>query len=374
MTRLSLLLLSIISSSLAFSAEPGARERSVGADRFAAGPAVSVSAPVAGDLFLAGCSLDLDAPVGGDAVAAGCNVRLGGQVGQDLYAAGGRVSLNAAVLHNARIAGGSIEIGSRAKIAGNASVAGGEIRIAGPVGGYLQVGGGHVFLDAPVAGDVQVAAGTVELGPGARIGGRLRYASSEELKRDPAAQVQGGIERLPLPAHAPKATPAERERAARGIHWIWSAGLITLAAILAAALPALFTGTATIVRTRWAWSLLVGFIALVCIPVAALIALVTVIGIPLALAAMALYFALLLIGYATTGISLGLLALQRWQPARTSGGWRFLAAALGMLAVALVASIPYVGALIVLAALLLGIGVLLQRLFLPAAAAPDRKE
>jgi MFS family permease len=214
-----------------------------------------------------------------------------------------------------------------------------------------------------VGGDVDVGGGTIELGPGARIGGRLRYASPEELKQEPGAQVLGGIERRALP-QAARPAPAARERAARGIHWVWSAGMIVLAAILGAALPRVFTGTAAILRGQWAWSLLVGFIAFVCVPAAALIAMITLVGFPLALAAMALYFALLLIGYATTGVSLGMLGLQRWQPERSShGGFRLLYAALGMLLVCLLAAIPYAGGFIVLAAMLLGIGALLQDLF-----------
>ena len=349
-------------ASIACSAEPGVRERSSGADRFAAGPAVSIAAPVAGDLFVAGGNIDVDGAIGGDAVAAGGNVRLAGPVAQDLYAAGGQVNLSGSVQLNARLAGGRIEIGPRAKIAGNVSIGGGEARVLGAIGGYLEVGAGRIFLDGPIAGDVEVAGGSVELGPNARIGGQLRYASREELKRDASAQVRGGIERIELPQAARESYVA-RERAIGGFHWIWSAGMIVLAAVLAAALPACFSGAAAAVRTRWGHSLLAGFIALICIPAAALIALITVIGIPLALLAFALYFALLLAGYATTGICAGELALQVLEPARASrSGWRVLAAALGMLTVSLLAAIPWAGGLVVLAALVLGIGALLVRL------------
>jgi hypothetical protein len=336
-------------------------ERGLGADRFVAGGVVTVAKPVAGDLFAAGGNIDVDAAVAGDALVAGGNVRLGAPVGQNLYAAGGRVSVNGTVQRNARLAGGHVEIGPRAKIAGNVSVGGGEARIGGAIGGYLQVGGGRVFIDGPIGGDVEAGSAEIELGPGARISGTLRYASRDELRRDPAAQVLGGIERL-----APRAAwpvPSVRERARHRIAWLWSAGLIVLAAALAAALPGVYSGVAAAVRTHWARSLLVGFIALVCIPVGALLAMLTVIGIPLALAVLALYLALLVVGYASAGVSVGELALQRWQPARASRrGWRVVAAALGMLAISLLGGIPWIGGLVVSAAMLLGIGALLSQL------------
>jgi len=345
------------------SAEPKqSRERSVGADYFAAGANVGLFGPVKGDLFAAGGNLNVDAAVGGDAVIAGGNVRVGATVAQNLYLAGGRVSVGGAVARNARIAGGHVEIEPRARIEGNASVAGGDLRIGAPIGGYLQVAGGHVVIDSAIAGDVEAAGANIELGPNARIGGKLRYASRDELKQDAAARVAGGIERIALPERAREA-PEARPRVARSLAWIWSAGLVLLAAILAAALPSVYTGTATMLRSRWGWSLLIGFIVLVCTPVAALIAMVTVIGLPLALAALALYFALLLVGYVSTGASIGIAALQRWQPARaTHRGWLFLFAALGMLLVCLLAAIPWIGGLFALAALLLGTGLLLQRL------------
>jgi cytoskeletal protein CcmA (bactofilin family) len=357
MSRLALLLPCLVSLS-ALAARP-TPETSFGADRFAAGSSVTIDQPVPGDLFAAGGAIDVDEAVGGDAVIAGGTIRVGAPVGQDLYLSGGRLNVAAPVTRNARIAGGDVQIGPKARIAGNVSVAGGEIRIEGPIGGYLQVGAGHVYLDSTVAGDVHVGAGSVELGPNARVAGRLRYASRKELEKSPQAQVQGGIERMPLPQRGRKAG----EHAGGAFHWIWSAGLIVLAAFLTALFPNLGLGTAATVRTRWPWSLLVGFIALVCIPAGIVIAMITVVGIPLALTALALYLALLILGYAASGSAAGLAVLQRWQPARASQRLvRVLFAALGMLVVVLLASIPWVGGLVVVAAMLLGVGALLQQL------------
>lgn len=337
-------------------------ERGFGADQFIAGGTVSVTKPVAGDLFAAGGNVDVAAEIGGDAVVAGGNVRLGAPLRQGLYAAGGRVSVDAPVQRNMRIAAGNVEIGPHAKIAGNATVAGGEVRVSGAIDGYLQVGGGRVVIDGPVGGDVEIAGGAVELGPNARVNGRLRYASRGELQRDPAAEVRGGIERFPPRAEWPVPSGAHA-RTGRGIGWVWSFGLMIIAAILVAALPRVYAGVTATVRARWALALLIGFIALVCIPVAALIAMITLVGVPLALAAIALYLALLIAGYVSAGVAAGELALQRLQPARAAQpGWRIAAAALGMLAISVLGRLPWIGGLVVLAALLLGIGALLMQL------------
>lgn len=336
-------------------------ERQRGADHFAAGGMLSIDWPVPGDLIAAGGDIDVSADVGGDAVASGGHVRLAAAIGQGVYAAGGRITLDGPVQRNVRMAGGRVDIGKRAKISGNASLGGGEVRVAGSIDGYLQVGGGRVFIDGPVGGNVEVAAGNLELGPNARIGGSLRYASGDPLKRDAASQVQGTIERFELPSDWP--VPADMHRnAGRGAGWIWSLGLIAMAALLVAALPGVFGGVGETLRSRWPMAMLVGFIALVCIPVVALLAMLTLIGAPAGLAALALYFALLVAGYVTAGIGLGDRTLMRLWPERWSrAGWRVLAAVLGMLAITLLARLPVVGWLFVLLAMLLGIGALLLR-------------
>ena len=337
-------------------------ERDLGHDHFVSGGTVAVDMPVAGDLIAAGGDVDVSAEVGGDAVVAGGNVRLGAGIKQGVYAAGGRVSIDGPVQRNVRVFGGTVEIGPRSKISGNVTIGGGNVRITGAIDGYLQVGGGHVVIDGPVGGNVEIGSGDIELGPNARITGKMRYASGDELKQDPAALVQGGIERFSPPGKWLHRSGAS-ERAGSRVGWVWSIGVMLIAAILVAALPGVYTKVPASMRERWAFSLLIGFIALVCIPVAAVIAMFTIIGVPLALATLALYLALVLIGYVTTGISVGTLALSRFQSARASHtGWRVAAAALGMLAISLLARVPWVGTIVVFAAMLLGMGALLMQL------------
>jgi hypothetical protein len=113
-------------------------------------------------------------------------------------------------------------------------------------------------------------------------------------------------------------------------------------------------------RSRPGMSLLLGFILLVCIPVGAVLLLATIIGVPLALLVVILYLALLLIGYVSAGLGLGDWALHRFAAAGAARrGARLLAAAAGMLAVTLLARLPWLGGFVLLAAIVIGIGALL---------------
>lgn len=340
-------------------AAPPAQQR-LGGDLFIAGGAVTVSQPVAGDLFAAGGAVDVDAAVAGDTLALGGKLRLGAEVEQSVFAAGGQVTVNGKVGRNLRAVGGQVELGPRAEIAGNFSAAGGQVRLYGQVGGHVQSAGGRLLIDGPVGGDVIATSGQVELGPNARIAGKLRYRSGDALRQDPSAQIAGGVERLGPAFPAKGASAPERHRREAAIGGVWTAGLVVLAAALLAALPRFYGGVARTMAERPGLSMLLGFVLLVCVPVAALLAMLTLIGIPLGLFLVALYLTLLPVAYVSTGIAVGDWALQRWQAARAASlGWRIGAAAAALVGLALLGALPWLGGLFALAALLAGLGALL---------------
>lgn len=338
-----------------------------GADRFVSGATVQVESAVTGDLVGVAGDIEVGADVTGDAMVAGGSVRVRGPVGGDLYAAGGNVLVAGAVGGNARIAGGSAELGSQGSVAGDLSIAGGDVEIRGPVKGDVHAAGGTVLIDSAVGGDVAVLSGDLELGPNARIAGQLRY-TGPEMQRHPDAQVAGAVRHE---------TRGERHRIERnerhsssGGGWFWTVGLIALAALLAAAFPAMTRRFGTELRTHPGLAFAFGFAALVLVPIFALLLVITIIGAPLALVVVLLYFLLLLVGYAAVAVVVGDAVLARFKAeAAPLLGWRVGAAMLAMLAIAVLGRIPFVGGIVVFAVLLAGIGAIVMSLR-PVSAAP----
>lgn len=320
-------------------------------DRFVAGGTVRQETPVGGDLFGMAGTFDLAASVRGDAVLAGGDVRVRDTVGRDLYAGGGNVRVDGAVAGSAHLAGGNVEVSRAGRIGGNLSVAGGSIEIRGPVDGNVDAAGGDVVIDSDIAGDVRFAGGGIELGPNARIGGRLVHRGPDNIRRDPAAQVSGGVERG-------KASRVHSRRdAGHGAGWLWTLGLIALAGLIAGIFPVGSQRLGERLRGEPALALAFGFVALVCVPVAAVILMITIIGIPVALAVLLLYFLILIVGYAAAAVVIGDTALARLRSQDAARvGWRVAAAMLAMLVLALLGRIPFVGSLVVFAALLAGVG------------------
>jgi len=358
MRKLAIVCLVLLSSAAAAADAPTQDrvEREAGGDRFSAGGSVSVTAPVAADLLAAGGNVDIDTKVGGDVIATGGDVRIKGDIDSGVFAAGGQLRLNAAVKRSVRVAGGEVEIGPKAQLGGNLSVAGGHVRIEGPVFGYVQAAGGDVTLDSAVGGDVWATGGRLTLGPNARIGGKVHYATHGELTQNPAAVVKGGVERVDFETAWPR---AHKQPQHSGFGWVWVVGLMVLAAVLIGVAPSL-TATASDVLKRRPWfALLVGFIVLVCVPIAGIILLATVIGIPLALLVLLAYPILLLLGYELTAIGIGDWAMQRFAADRArSWVWRALAAAVVVLLIALLARVPFLGGIVAFLTLLFGLGAL----------------
>jgi cytoskeletal protein CcmA (bactofilin family) len=347
---------------------PEAVDREAGGDRFSAGSTVRVSAPVAADLLVAGGDVEVDTRVGGDVLAVGGNVRIRGDVDSGIFAAGGDLRVNAHVKRSVRIAGGQVEIGPKAELGSNLSIAGGQVRVEGPVFGYVQAAGGSIVLDGPVGGDVWVRGGRISLGPNARIGGRLQYASGAELQQDPAAIIKGGVEKLDVPARRAR-THQEDERAGGYIGWIWMSGLMVLAVVMVSVAPAFTARVSSALRQRPWFALLMGFVVLICVPVAAVILLVTIIGLPLGLLALFAYPVLLLLGYVLTPIGISDWVMQRFAPDRMQSlVWRAGAAAAAVVLIALLARLPAIGGVLAFLALLFGLGALILQWRRPAVA------
>jgi hypothetical protein len=265
-----------------------------------------------------------------------------------------------------------VELLPEASVAGNVTVGGGQVTLRGPVQGEVRVGGGTVLIDAPVQGDVWVTAGQVQLGPKAKLAGALHWRSDEEIQRDPGAQVAGAVDQMAWPEA--RRGMHRNEGDGRPMHegswgwrshspltggWWWNLGLMLLAAVLVAALPRTTQDITTTLRTRGPLSLLVGLVVIACVPVAALLLLITLIGAPLALLLLLLFPPLLLIGYVGFGLAAGQWVLARWSaPSAAQTRWQVAAAMLSILLLALLASVPVLGPMVAVMAVLCGVGLI----------------
>jgi cytoskeletal protein CcmA (bactofilin family) len=337
--------------------DPDRREYRLGKDFFASGNTFSVASPVEGDVLAAGRDVTIDTSVGGDTIVAGGTVRSRGNIAETLYAAAGRLYVDGEVQRNARIAGRIVEVAPSSLIHGNVSVGGSDIRVDGKVDGYLQATGGRIVINGPIGGDVEATSRQIELGPNARIAGNLRYTSPQAIRRAPEAQVGGTVE------HIQSEESWGYSRFIGPIGWgIWTIGLMILGALAVAMLPNMYSRVTSTLEARPWMSLLVGFVSFIFIPVAALVLLMTIVGIPLSLLLFTLFLAMSILAIVATSASIGDWTLRRFRPEYTSSrSWRVAATVLAVLLLGLAGLVPVVGGIVIFAALLAGLGAMVMQ-------------
>jgi cytoskeletal protein CcmA (bactofilin family) len=329
---------------------------------FVAGGTVRVSDPVSGNLLAAGGSVDIDAPVARDLVAGGGRLRVGAPVGGSVHAAAGQLTLQGPIGGDVRIAGGQVEVAPAADVAGDLSLAGGHLRLLGAVHGNVHAAGGRLLIDGTVDGEVVASAGVVELGPRARVAGRLLQRGGT-LERDPQARVGGGVESWWGERADTPSAPVPHDGARRALGWAWTIALVLLAAVLLAALPRFHERVGRTLQRQPGQSLLLGVACLIGVPVALAAIGLTVLGIPLALLGALLYVLLLPFAYVSTAIAVGDAVLQAWRSATpTAWVWRTVAAALVIVLLSQAMRVPWLGTTLAALALLAGLGALALQL------------
>ena len=319
-----------------------------GEDVLASGSGPTVMDSVPGDAILAGGDVLFSGVAGGDYLGVGGNQMIGGRIHGSIRAAGGEIHVTATVDRNATIAGGNVALDSTAVIARNAYLVGGNVQVNGTVREGLSASGGTIILNGVVGRNVEVAGGALTIGPHAQIAGNLRYrVSAGKVHIDPAARISGTVTALPV--------------SNRWFvwHWLWMLGFLVVGIVVVALVPRFAAEAAEILRERPGRSALVGLGWIILVPIAIIIAAVTVIGLPLALLTTAVYVVLICLGRIPLAVWLG----QRVLGARARTGRQgvllnFLVGGLILLVVGLV---PVIGPWAMLIATLLGLGTLLLR-------------
>jgi cytoskeletal protein CcmA (bactofilin family) len=312
--------------------------------------------PVSGDFYALGGQVTVEHPVKGEVYAAGGRVQIAAPVGSDLQVLGGDASVANNVAGDARIAAGTISVAKGARVGGKASLAGGNVEIAGTLERGARILTDRLVVSGRVGGPLRIIANRIEIAPGAKIEGPIDYTSRRELVIPPGAEVEGPITRMPSRAPENNAEVRRTGRWAVPFFYtgVWAAGILMLLVF-----PQLTIAAQDRVRTAPWQSLALGAALFFTVPMVALVLTITVVGIPVALAILALYGLLLLAGFLTAAFFLAERAGRVVRGRREPGtGWRIGLLLVALMLLAALPWVPFAGAVLLFMALLFGIGAL----------------
>jgi cytoskeletal protein CcmA (bactofilin family) len=243
------------------------------------------------------------------------------------------------------ITGGAVV--AAGQTAGDVVVIDGTVRIAGHATGDVVSVSGPVRVTGRVDGDLIAVSDQAFLGPRARVGGDLRYGDERPVLARGA--TVGG-----------KVTKEDWSDSVKGWGWIswlawWlavSVSTLIVGVLLAWIAPAALYAAERAVRERLGATIGWGVAIAIGVPLLAVLALVTLVGIPFGLALLLAAIPVLLVAYATAAWLVGRRVLRR----RSTSRWAALFAGWAILRV--LALIPVAGALVGLVATVVGLGAL----------------
>lgn len=259
-----------------------------------------------GPQFYSGVTVNVRDDVSGDVYASGQRVTIDGNVTGDVIAAGQTITINGNIDGNVRIAGQDVTINGEVQRSGTIFAANIDVSESGSFGDDLVGAAGDIDIAGAVGRDVEVSVGTLTIdGP---VGGNVTYNSENEARIAEGA-VSGSVEQV-VPQTAPEPTLGERF-----VGWLlgllYALVALSIITVLAGwAFPRLLHRVTDQLLPRPWKALLVGFLACLAVPAALLLALVTFIGAPLALAGLLLWITLTLASFVFGAYYIGRLVLR----------------------------------------------------------------
>jgi len=331
------------------------REGPIDHDVYLAGSSVELQGPIDGDAVLAGGSIATDGDIAGSVLAAGGTVGVRGTVKRSVRVAGGDVTAAAQVGRDLTAAGGSVTLSRESRVAGDAWIAAAHVAVNGGIGKDLNAIGANVAVSGTIDGDVHLRGHWITIGPEAVIHGHLTYESDEPAEIDARARIDGGVTRGEWTAPRQAMTAAHVIGYAAKI--LLALGLVAAGLLFILVFPGYSLNAAHVIALRPLASLGLGFALLIATPVAAVIAMATMLGAILGLVVLAAYFVSLLLAVLTVAIFLGDAVLRLLGRGPVTGiGRRLAALVLGVIALVALSGVPFLGGFVFPAALVFGLG------------------
>ncbi|MFQ6003701.1 MAG: hypothetical protein ACE5KJ_08140 [Candidatus Zixiibacteriota bacterium] len=332
-------------------------------DLIIAGGTIKSDATIRGDLISGSNRLVQNGIVEGSIIAGAKDLDILGQVNGSVRGFAQNINVNAKVNRNLMGFCAALNIKPDANIGGDVVAFCGELTLDGKVGKGLRGAMGSLIISGTVNGDVSVDADKITLLPTAKILGDFKYKSKKEAKIESGARVTGQT-------FWTKKEKKE-EKKTKGIFTTKS--LITEILFLLAlmltgiVLTLIFKKNAyqaqKAVTVSFLKSLGWGFVFMVCIPIAIVILIVTILGIPIAIITLSAYAVLIYIAKIPVATALGERIIKAFRKGEVNAErkepsliWSML---LGLIVLTILLNIPYLEWLIYFIVLFTGFGAIL---------------
>lgn len=332
---------------------------------YAAGGTVSVGGNILGDLLVAGGTIMVSKNVSDDIAAAGGTITILGNSGGDVRIAGGNIFIGGDIAGDLIITGGSVTVSPDVSIGKDLILAGGQVVFDGNVLGNAQIMAGNATINGHIKGTSKITVSDkLVIGDEATIDGDLEYTApkADVLTLSTSAVIQGKT--IFTESKTIKRDDAKNFIfAAFGTLVVFKLLSFIIAALVLVWLFRRFSTSVVSGVIENPLSMLgKGFVAVVVVPIAAIILLVTIFGAPFGIMMMLSYGLLLILSGIYSGVVTGVwLSKAIRKSSEVVITWKNVTG--GVVLLAIVKLIPFIGWIVWLFMILVTIGSLADMLY-----------
>lgn len=309
-----------------------------------------------GSDFIIGSNAVSDKNINGILFTLGNSVVVNGYNEYGIYA-GNNVLINSNVSKDLFVAGNMIETGENAIISRDAYIAGNSVIINGSIGGNLMLYSNEVKLSgAFINGNVYINSESIKIDENVTINGNLKYNKN--------ANVEGSLAAFSKVETYESKNQIETKKSVGNIilDEITSiVSIIIIAIVLNLLFPKIYKTLDKKVTSRKIFTNMgIGFIILIGLPIASIIALLTGVGIGVGLLALTLYVIGICLAVIPPMIITGELILTKLLKLKNN---QYLSILIGVTVIKLVSLVPSVGYILYFLLILVGLGYIKELMF-----------
>lgn len=328
-------------------------DEAIKGDIFLFGERIRVDGTVDGDVFAFGHDVTIAGHVKGDVIAATHVLEINGQVDGNVRAAGNTLTIRGAVAKNVLTFDDVVNLESSGKVGGSLTIFVENLNVDGTLGRDLLIFGKHLALSGKIEGSVKMRGDTLTINPSAQVAGPIHFDGNKEPEVSPQAKLASAVD-----YHKIEKKPRYMEGHYYVWQVIWLAAFILFGLVLFQLMPRFAADTVTNAE-RYGASFGLGVLVFFGVPIAAVIACVTVVGLFVGLSAFFIWYAALYFAQLIVGALVG-----QWLMGRTREAWPLIGRmAVGIIIVRLATVIPGAGGWIKFGVILWGIGAISLALY-----------
>ncbi len=323
---------------------------------FASGNIVRVEGVINGDLLAFGGTVEVRGTVKGDLVSFAKRTEVSGTVEGNIYNFSHSLDLDGQLDHSIYGLVQSLHVNDRGRVGDGIVVAAGDVSLEGEVHRSVTVYAGNADVSGSIGRELTMMGDSLTLTNTSRIGGSLSVRV-RELKNVHIADGATIVGTRDIQVRVRQSHFTRPRFYFYQAVWLAAAMLVGWLGLVL--FPGFFQASTQAVGSGWR-SLGLGVAVLAGVPVAIVVTAITLVGFPASLMLLAVYLAAIYLAKVWVGAFLGQMLMKH--PGATKGDW-LLGLLVGLLILTIVGFIPYLGGLVHLGVVCLGLGAFAWQLY-----------